>query len=129
MTDDDAQTDQHLEIFSILSFVIAGLGGLVVLGLIGFMGFFPAVGRMGRTEMLILVAAIVPLLGMLALYIATGVGLRDRRPWARTTGLIASALSLLSFPLGTAYGVYGIWVLTRPETKAQLSPAPGEPAR
>jgi hypothetical protein len=32
--------------------------------------------------------------------------------------IVISALDLLSVPLGTALGIYGIWALTRPETEA-----------
>jgi hypothetical protein len=36
---------------------------------------------------------------------------------ARTWGIIGSVLSLLSFPLGTAVGVYGLWFLFGEEGK------------
>lgn len=36
---------------------------------------------------------------------------------ARTWGLVGSILSLLSFPLGTAAGVYGLWFLFGEEGK------------
>ena len=36
---------------------------------------------------------------------------------ARTWGIIGSILSLLSFPLGTAVGVYGLWFLFGEEGK------------
>jgi len=37
-------------------------------------------------------------------------GLLQRKPWARTLALILAFLALLSFPLGTALGIYTIWV-------------------
>jgi hypothetical protein len=49
-----------------------------------------------------------------------GIGLLRGKKWARVLGLIVCILSLLSIPLGTALGIYGIWVLTRDETNAQL---------
>mgnify|MGYP001162879078 CR=1 FL=1 len=33
------------------------------------------------------------------------------RPNARTFGIVASIVSIMSFPLGTAAGVYGLWFL------------------
>ena len=39
------------------------------------------------------------------------------RPNARTFGIIASIVSILSFPLGTAAGVYGLWFLFGEEGK------------
>lgn len=38
-------------------------------------------------------------------------------PSARTWGIVASIISLLSFPLGTAAGVYGLWFLFGEEGK------------
>ncbi len=38
-------------------------------------------------------------------------GLIHRQPWARTLTLILAFLGLLSFPFGTALGIYTIWVL------------------
>ncbi len=49
-----------------------------------------------------------------------GIGLLYGKKWARVLGLIVCILSLLSIPLGTALGIYGIYVLTRDETTAQL---------
>lgn len=39
------------------------------------------------------------------------------KPGARTWGIVGSILSLLSFPLGTAVGVYGLWFLFGEEGK------------
>jgi len=50
-----------------------------------------------------------------------GIGLLRRQGWARILGLIVCILGLLEVPIGTALGIYGIYVLTRDETMAQLS--------
>lgn len=39
------------------------------------------------------------------------------RPTARGWGIVASIISLLSFPIGTAAGVYGLWFLFGDEGK------------
>ncbi len=39
------------------------------------------------------------------------------RPNARTWGIVGSIVSLLSFPIGTAAGVYGLWFLFGEEGK------------
>jgi len=44
-----------------------------------------------------------------------GIGLFKRKHWARILVLILSAIDLLNFPLGTALGVYSIWVLVHPD--------------
>lgn len=46
-----------------------------------------------------------------------GYKMLKERPGARTWGIIASIISCLSFPLGTAAGVYGLWFLFGDEGK------------
>lgn len=41
----------------------------------------------------------------------SGWGLLKRKSWARMLALVLAFLGLLSFPFGTALGVYTIWVL------------------
>ncbi|WP_263411091.1 zinc ribbon domain-containing protein [Terriglobus tenax] len=38
-------------------------------------------------------------------------GLMQRKRWARTLAIVFGVLALLKFPLGTALGVYTLWVL------------------
>jgi hypothetical protein len=38
-------------------------------------------------------------------------GLFQRQPWARTLGLALAVLALFRIPLGTALGIYTLWVL------------------
>jgi predicted Ser/Thr protein kinase len=45
-----------------------------------------------------------------------GIGLLKRRGWARILVLIISILNLLNIPIGTAIGIYTIWVLLKDET-------------
>lgn len=45
-----------------------------------------------------------------------GSGLFTYRPWARILVMIVSAINCLNIPVGTAKGVYSIWVLMQPET-------------
>ena len=50
--------------------------------------------------------------------IIAGLGLLKFRPWARILAIIVGALHLLSFPLGTALGVYTLVVLLNNEAPA-----------
>ena len=45
-----------------------------------------------------------------------GAGLFSYKPWARILVLIVSAINCINIPIGTAKGVYSIWVLMQPET-------------
>ena len=45
-------------------------------------------------------------------------GLFERQAWARPLGLVIGFLALIRFPLGTALGIYTIWVLL-PESSSR----------
>jgi hypothetical protein len=45
-----------------------------------------------------------------------GAGLFSYKPWARILVMIVSAVNCLNIPVGTAKGIYSIWVLMQPET-------------
>lgn len=47
--------------------------------------------------------------------IIAGIGLLKFRPWARILAIIIGVLHLLSFPFGTALGVYTLYVLLNAE--------------
>ena len=62
-----------------------------------------------------------------ALKIAGGIVLLQRRSWSRIPVLILSFLSLFLIPpIGTAYGIYAIWVLMKDDT-ARLFAAGAQP--
>lgn len=48
--------------------------------------------------------------------IVGGIGVLRLKPWARYMVLVLSVLHLLNIPLGTALGIYSIWVLVHDET-------------
>jgi hypothetical protein len=43
--------------------------------------------------------------------LAAGYGLVTRRPWARVLAIVVGILGVLNFPIGTAIGLYALWVL------------------
>jgi hypothetical protein len=49
-----------------------------------------------------------------------GWGLLNYKPWARVLGIVLSALQLANFPVGTAIGGYGLWVLLNDEARRML---------
>ena len=53
--------------------------------------------------------------------IIVGIGLLKRQSWARIGGIIVAAINIMGIPVGTALGVYALWVLLKPETMALLS--------
>ncbi|MCK3685454.1 hypothetical protein [Maribellus sp. YY47] len=62
-------------------------------------------------NVLIIVVTVLSLPGIIA-----AIGLFRKKEWARILTLIISVFDLVSFPIGTAIGVYSIWVLSQPET-------------
>lgn len=40
-----------------------------------------------------------------------GIGLLTIQPWARLLAIVTGVIELISFPLGTALGIYSLWVL------------------
>jgi hypothetical protein len=74
--------------------------------------------RVGTSVGLLMAALGLP--GLLA-----GYGLLTRKPWARVLALVVGILSLINFPVGTAIGIYTVWVLTQPTaTEYFMAPAP-----
>jgi hypothetical protein len=53
-----------------------------------------------------------------------GIGLLKNRSWSRILILILGCINLLHIPLGTALGVYTLWVLTKNESVTLLSGVP-----
>jgi hypothetical protein len=55
-----------------------------------------------------------------AAQIICAIGLLKRKSWSRVLMIIVSAFKLPSVPIGTALGIYTIWVLIQDETKTIL---------
>lgn len=49
--------------------------------------------------------------------IVAGYGLRKEKPWARTWAIVGSIMACMSFPFGTAIGVFGLIFLFSDEGK------------
>jgi hypothetical protein len=74
-------------------------------------------------EAMYIIWTVLPAIGLLfvilsVLGIIGGIGLFTKSNWARILVLILSAIDLLNFPIGTALGIYTIWVLVQAETVA-----------
>ena len=68
---------------------------------------------------------VVPFLIIESLKIVGGIALLQRRPWARIPVLILAFLSLFFPPVGTAYGIYAIWLLMKEDTARLFAKANG----
>jgi hypothetical protein len=120
----------HVKILGVLNIVWSAIGilaGVIVLlvfgGLAGAMGI---TGASGNDSSALMVAPIMVLIGLGIVILVSvlslpafigGIGLMKYKPWSRTLMIVVSMFHLLSFPFGTALGVYGLWVLFHEETK------------
>ena len=121
----------HLKVLGILNIVWSSISiaiGLVVLlvfgGLAGFLaatGF--GSGDTGNSGGLV-VAPFMAVIGVVIVLIIcvvslpaliAGIGLVKFRPWSRGPGIVIVPSDPFIFPIGTALGVYGLWVLFQPE--------------
>jgi len=121
----------HVKILGVLNIVMGCLGalaGIVVLfvfgGLAGLAG--ASAGPWAHDND---AAAAVPILAVIGVCIAIflfvlglpsiigGWGLLNFKPWARVLMIVISALHLFHIPIGTALGIYGLWVLLHDETR------------
>lgn len=118
---------QHVSILGILYTVFGALGllgAVLMLFLFGGLAGIVSVAAKGDDA-----AIAAPILGVLAVVffvallvfsipgLVVGIGLLKLQPWARIGGLVLSAVNLFNFPIGTALGAYGLWVLMSKDTE------------
>ncbi len=125
---------QHVKILGILHIVLGGMGALAAIIVLfifggvsavfdlsdrtsGGVASFPVLGAIAGFIFIVILALSLPSL-------ITGIGLVQFRPWARVMGIIMSGLHLFNIPFGTALGIYGLWVLLKPETERMFLAAP-----
>ncbi|MGE0128097.1 MAG: hypothetical protein AB7U82_08455 [Blastocatellales bacterium] len=116
--------ERHIRIVGILYIALGVFGVLVALILffaITISGKWAAPTNSATTMATAAAVALSLLLLMSALGIIGGVGLLRRRAWARPLAIVLAALNLFSFPLGTAVGIYALWVMLKPETQQLLA--------
>jgi hypothetical protein len=124
--------EKHLRLLSVLFIVygslhvLASLAGWAFFRWSGLLHTFHSGETYGR---FVILSGIVTILLFFVFLVAIGcivggIGLLNGRRWARVLLLILSFLNLIHLPLGTALGIYGIWVLMKDETDAFFAQAP-----
>ena len=119
--------DTHLKVLGVLYIALSALGLLAALFLIVTLGgaagivgaaappedaaiAVPIIGITGMALVVLLVALALP--GLI-----TGWGLLNYKPWARVLGLVLAVINLFNIPIGTALGIYALWVLLNKDTE------------
>ncbi len=119
----------HIKILGILNIVLgslSALAGLVILVASGTVAglIAAAINSADGSGTPFIAAPLIAAIGFgIAIFfvvlglpaIIGGWGLLHYRPWSRILMLIVSAFHLLHVPIGTAIGIYGLWVLTTEE--------------
>ena len=119
--------DKHVTILGVLLIakgVLGLLAALVTFWAIAGGGFLS-----GDSEAFMVTSSVAIFVsGFIAFFsvpdIIAGIGLLNRKNWARILALVLSFLSLLEIPFGTIVGVYGLWVLLKQETINLFEPPP-----
>jgi hypothetical protein len=115
---------QHIDILGWL-FVAAGALGIITAVFVFFiLGAGGLLTRDAKAAVLVtgigfFIAVLVAIFSVPN--IVVGWGLLKRKSWSRIAGLVLGCLGLLSFPFGTALGIYSLWTLTKPEARQLLS--------
>jgi len=127
----------HVKVIAVLFIVFGAMSALVaLLAPLGLGVLATLVGRSGDQDAAV-GATVLGLAGVLITVIAgvkavlnlvTGWGLLKLKPWARIAGIVMAALNLLSFPLGTAFGVYALVILFRKDTEALFAKQADRPS-
>lgn len=111
---------QHVKILGWCFLIYHGL--LLLLGIGLFLIVSGAGVLSGDRQAMLVTGAVGTFLAALFLILSlpgliAGVGLLRFRPWARILAIVLGALHLLSIPIGTALGIYTLWVLLHRQTE------------
>jgi len=142
MTDNDKAKllGLFLWLFTALNVILVAVIGVIYVGIFGVI-FTNAPHKAGDPPPELIVSIVAGVFVFILIFtilfsipkIVAGYGLRKHKPWARTWAIIASIMSCLSFPIGTAIGVFGLVFLFSDSGKryfedpayAGLNPATG----
>jgi hypothetical protein len=115
--------DHHKKVLGIIYIITASLSILIMLLVSAFMGtLFEFIIDKAKEEDAELVlqavrSLVTGIVWVITIFVSipsiiAGIGLLNKQRWALTLALILGCLKLLSFPIGTAIGIYSIWVYT-----------------
>jgi hypothetical protein len=99
----------------IILFILSMIGGLVDDKDANFI--LPLIGQ--------IIAAFLFLISVPG--VIAGIGLLKKKEWGRVLTLVLSVIGLMNVPIGTAVGVYSIWVLVQEETISLFKSVPPSP--
>lgn len=118
----DTRLDSHKKVLGILYVISGTLTILCMLMLNAFLSivFSFAADEMDSGDQKVM-EMIQPFIQYIAVFVIlifsvptllAGIGLLTRKSWAVLLALIMGCLKLFSFPIGTAMGIYAIWIFS-----------------
>jgi hypothetical protein len=131
--------NKHIKLLAALYMIWGAMGAVALLVLLALTAIGGGLAAMDDPK----AGFILGTIGMIAVMIAAvaslpniiaGLGLLKYREWARILTLVLCFIHLPAFPLGTALGGYGIWVLFHAEVveifrRGSARPVTSEPGR
>jgi hypothetical protein len=111
--------EKHITLVAVLNIVFGVIG--IIIGIIIFAAISGG-GLISKDPTAIKITGIVgPAVGFFFFLTSVpeligGIGLLKRRGWARILVMIIAILDLLEIPIGTAIGIYELWVLLNEKT-------------
>lgn len=107
--------ESHVKAVGIIHIAFSALGIIFAVALFTILNFVASLPDLEEEAVRVLqaVGMLIPWFFIICSLpgIAGGIGLLKYQAWARILILILSFLGLLNFPVGTAVGIYSIWVL------------------
>ena len=113
---------------NILGTLFLALSALMIIAGFAVNYFIPMAGEISGDSTAMRITSIIgQSIGTFLFFLASpgficGYGLLTKKPWSRVFGIVLSCFSLLSIPIGTAIGIYGLWILFKDEAIDLLSP-------
>ncbi|HEY5825586.1 MAG TPA: hypothetical protein VIT44_14525 [Cyclobacteriaceae bacterium] len=123
--------DTHKRVLGIL-FTVTGILQIMVFTILSliFSTLFPLIIEQADQDavwILQWVSRFGQLLGILLIFffaipsVIAGIGLLNKQRWAMTLALILGCFKLFSFPIGTAIGIYTIWVFAEDQKQVKTT--------
>lgn len=112
--------DTHIKIVGMIN-IVFGVLGLMIAGIV----FIAVAGGgilSGDSEAIMITSIVaVSVSSIIAIFsipeIIAGWGILKMKSWGRIFGVVIAVLDLISIPIGTAFGIYALWVLMNEETE------------
>ena len=119
--------EKHVTVLGILYIAFSALG--LLLAVIVFTAVVGGGIISGDSEAMAITGIVGPAVALFFILLSApgligGIYLLKRRPWARILVLVLGFINLIEIPIGTALGIYTIWVLFKNETVELFTPYP-----